>query len=117
MRGWSEGTPLHSPPPLPPPPRLPAPVIAISFLQGINEGKADEWLALTTRNAIGPGARELPPSTRKTVEGRALEWVRRNRGMLPRLALPPPSAHAAGGGAAGGGGGGGGVAAGGKAKT
>lgn len=80
--------------------------------QGINEGKADEWLALTTRNVVGPGARELPPSTRKTVEGRALEWVRRNRGMLPRLALPPPSAHTAGGGVGGGSG-----VAGGKART
>ena len=80
--------------------------------QGINEGKADEWLAIATRNMVGPGARELPPATRKTVEGRALEWVRRNRGMLPRLALPPPSVHAAGGGVGGGSG-----VAGSKART
>ena len=57
---------------------------------------ADEWLSITTRKAVGPGACELPPSTRKTVEARALEWVRRNRGMLPRLALPVPQQPAGG---------------------
>lgn len=51
---------------------------------------ADEWLSITTRKAVGPGANKLPPSTRKTVEARALEWVRRNRGLLPKLALPVP---------------------------
>lgn len=62
---------------------------------------ADEWLSIAIRKAVGPGACELPPSTRKTVEARALEWVRRNRGLLPRLALPAPqhqqAAPAAGG--------------------
>lgn len=64
--------------------------------QGINEGMADEWLSLTTRKAVGKGGSELPPSTRKIVEARALEWVRHNRGMLPRLALPQPGSHAGG---------------------
>ena len=64
--------------------------------QGIDDGMADEWLSITTRKAVGPGACELPPSTRKTVEARALEWVRRNRGMLPRLALPVPQQPAGG---------------------
>lgn len=73
--------------------------------QGIDDGMADEWLSITTRKAIGPGANKLPPSTRKTVEARALEWVRRNRGLLPKLALPVPQqpAPVAGGGAGGGG--------------
>eukprot|EP00903_Cladosiphon_okamuranus_P010401 g9839.t1 len=64
--------------------------------KGIDDGMADEWLSLTIRKAVGPGACELPPSTRKTVEARALEWVRRNRGMLPRLALPVPQQPAGG---------------------
>lgn len=50
----------------------------------------DDWLSLSIRKAVGPGACELPPSTRKTAEARALEWVRRNRGLLPHLALPVP---------------------------
>lgn len=66
---------------------------------------ADEWLSITIRKAVGPGASALPPSTRKTIEARALEWVRRNRGLLPRLALPsaqqpaPTSGAGVGGGA------------------
>ncbi|CAM9574282.1 unnamed protein product [Scytosiphon promiscuus] len=81
--------------------------------KGIDDGMADEWLSIAIRKAIGPGASELPPSTRKTVEARALEWVRRNRGLLPRLALPAPShqqaAPAAGGMATGSGSGGAGI--------
>lgn len=65
----------------------------------------DEWLSVTTRKAVGRGASELPPSTRKTVEARVLEWVRRNRATLPRLALPQHG-HAGGGGSGGGGAGG-----------
>eukprot|EP00752_Nemacystus_decipiens_P015636 g13953.t1 len=68
--------------------------------KGIDDDMADEWLSLTMRKAVGPGACELPPSTRKTVEARALEWVRRNRGMLPRLALPVPQQSAGVAGAA-----------------
>ncbi|CAM9541824.1 unnamed protein product, partial [Ectocarpus sp. 12 AP-2014] len=58
--------------------------------KGIDDGMNDDWLSLSIRKAVGPGACELPPSTRKTAEARALEWVRRNRGLLPHLALPVP---------------------------
>lgn len=85
-----------TPPPPPPPPPPPFYQHLTTKNQGIDDGMADEWLSLTMRKAIGPGACELPPSTRKTVEARALEWARRNRGMLPRLAMPVPQQLAGG---------------------
>ncbi|CAM9474951.1 unnamed protein product, partial [Discosporangium mesarthrocarpum] len=62
-----------------------------SLDRAIKEGADDEWISVTIRKAVGSGGERLPPSTCKTIEARALDWVRRNRALLPRLPLPTPS--------------------------
>mmetsp|Transcript_12238 Transcript_12238/g.25072 ORF Transcript_12238/g.25072 Transcript_12238/m.25072 type:complete len:1447 (+) Transcript_12238:1-4341(+) len=52
------------------------------------EGKDDETLNTTRRNMVGPGGSMLMPSTKKLVEANAIEFLRKNKGVLDRFLLP-----------------------------
>ncbi|CAM9515357.1 unnamed protein product, partial [Choristocarpus tenellus] len=56
--------------------------------QGLSGGQDDEWISITIRKAVGLGGERLHQSTRKVIEAKALDWVRKNRTLLPRLPLP-----------------------------
>mmetsp|Transcript_8082 Transcript_8082/g.13920 ORF Transcript_8082/g.13920 Transcript_8082/m.13920 type:complete len:137 (-) Transcript_8082:25-435(-) len=52
------------------------------------EGKDPTVCANLRRMGVGTYGARLPPSTRKFIEMRALDFLRKNRGKLPRFLLP-----------------------------
>jgi hypothetical protein len=62
------------------------------LVRGAEEGKEDDTLVAMRRSAVGPGGSVLMPSTKKLIETNALEFVRKNKALLPRYLLPVAAA-------------------------
>ncbi|CAM9236745.1 unnamed protein product [Chrysoparadoxa australica] len=55
--------------------------------KGIEDGQDDTWLAVSIRTAVGAGGSNIAESTRKIIEGRTLDFVRKNKALLPTFLL------------------------------
>lgn len=56
--------------------------------RGVDEGKEDDTLNGLRKAAVGPGGTNLMPSTKKLIEANAVEFLRKNKGVLNRFMLP-----------------------------
>jgi hypothetical protein len=69
--------------------------VADMLERGAEEGKDDETLTTMRKSTIGPGGSMLMPSTKKLIESNCIEFLRKNKGLLPRYLLPDRAAPAA----------------------
>jgi adenylate kinase len=62
--------------------------VADMLERGAEEGKDDETLNTMRKSAVGPGGSMLMPSTKKLIESSTIEFLRKNKALLPRYLLP-----------------------------
>jgi hypothetical protein len=58
------------------------------LLRALDDGKDDATVRQLRSKAVGVGGAQLMASTRKMLETSAIEFLRKNRALLPRYALP-----------------------------
>ena len=58
------------------------------LVRGVEEGKDDDTLNTMRKSSVGPGGSMLMPSTKKLIESSTIEFLRKNKALLPRYLLP-----------------------------
>lgn len=56
--------------------------------KALRDGKDDSALGLLRQQAVGVGGSRLQPSTKKLIDTATIEFIKKNKPLLPQYALP-----------------------------